>query len=108
MAERKRGKFAQKAKTMFDQEKLTGLADFLDDESEGSSRKSVTTENRTTVQSENHIDAKRQGKVREEFRLPEDLAETLRDYAYHNRRKKTAVVIEALSEFFRNKNFPSP
>ncbi len=53
MAERKRGKFAQKAKTMFDQGKLTGLADFLDAESEGSGRKLVTTENRKTVQMRN-------------------------------------------------------
>jgi hypothetical protein len=46
--------------------------------------------------------------VREEFRLPEDLADTLREYAHQQRLKKTAVVIEALQEFFRHRNFSLP
>ena len=46
--------------------------------------------------------------VREEFRLPGDLAETLREYAHQQRLKKTAVVIEALQEFFRHRHFPLP
>jgi len=46
--------------------------------------------------------------VREEFRLPEDLADTLREYAHQQRLKKTAVVIEALQEFFRHRNFTLP
>jgi len=64
------------------------------------SQESEYTENRKTDRSGRT--------VREEFRLPADLAETLREYAHQQRLKKTAVVIEALQEFFRHRNFPLP
>jgi hypothetical protein len=44
-------------------------------------------------------------KKREEFQIPEPLAEKLRAYAYEHRTKKTAVVICALEEFFEQKGF---
>lgn len=64
------------------------------------SQESEYTENRKTDRSDSA--------VREEFRLPADLAETLREYAHQQRLKKTVVVIEALQEFFRHRHFPLP
>ncbi len=94
MAERHQGTFAGKARHLLDRERPASMADLMGEE------------NRETVYPEIRQSGRASGKVREEFRLPEDVAETLREYAHQQRMKKTAVVIEALREFFRHKQFP--
>ena len=88
----KKGKFADKAKEIIDPDKPKGLSDFLGEEE----RKSEDTDIRK------HESTAKRITVREEFRLPEDLAENLRTYAFHNRITKTAVVIEALNKFLES------
>jgi len=42
---------------------------------------------------------------REEFRFPGTLAERLRTYCFNTRTKKTAIVIEALDEYLKDKGY---
>src|SRR6266699_986598 len=93
MTEKDQGKFARKAQRILHRDQPMSLADLMSEEHEPGfpeSREAGYPENRKTDRSA----------VREEFRLPEDLADTLREYAHQQRLKKTAVVIEALQEFF--------
>ncbi len=94
----KKGKFADKAKGIIDNRKPKGLSDFLEEDKKNMVRKAVNTD-----LLENDITDKRKT-VREEFRLPEDLAENLRTYAFHHRTTKTTVVIEALNEFLKDRS----
>ena len=114
----KKGKFADRAKGIIGKPK--GLGDFLEEKKEDTISDSVNTENRKTVNTEKReedksnssnsvvTDIRKNGNtkkhktVREEFRLPENLAETLRIYAFNHRTTKTAVVIEALEKFFED------
>ncbi len=84
--ETKKGTFAEKGQSILNPQKPKGISDFLDENKDVSVRKTANTECRKAV--------------REEFRLPFELAERLRKYAYKNRSTKTATVIEALSKFF--------
>jgi hypothetical protein len=82
----KKGKFSDIGKTILKKdEKPKGISSFLsDDEQDTETRKKKP---------------KAQKKVREEFRLPADLAEKLRKRAFEERRSKVAIVIEALEEY---------
>ena len=96
MTEKDQGKFARKAQRILHRDQPMSLADLMSEEE----HEPGYPENRKTDRSGSA--------VREEFRLPEDLADTLREYAHQQRLKKTAVVIEALQEFFRHRNFSLP
>jgi hypothetical protein len=104
MTEKDQGKFARKAQRILHRDQPMSLADLMSEEEHEpgfpESREAGYPENRKTDRSGSA--------VREEFRLPEDLADTLREYAHQQRLKKTAVVIEALQEFFRHRNFSLP
>lgn len=78
------------------------------------SRNSESTENRKTdkpiirktVKSEKRIpDNIELPPKREEFKLPGELAERLRDYVFAVRSKKTHVVIEALDEYLKSRGY---
>ena len=88
------------------------LADLMGEEDQEigypETRETVYPGSQETEYTENRKPEKNDSAVREEFRLPADLAETLREYAHQQRLKKTAVVIEALQEFFHHRNFPLP
>jgi hypothetical protein len=104
MTEKDQGKFARKAQRILHRDQPMSLADLMSEEEHEpgfpESQEPGYPENRKTDRSGSA--------VREEFRLPEDLADTLREYAHQQRLKKTAVVIEALQEFFRHRNFSLP
>lgn len=97
MADKKR-KFANKAKTILGdpEKKPSGIGDFLEeddqaaDQGKEAARKAGDTDNRNSVQPKT---------AREEFRLPYELSERLRKYAFENRTTKTAAVVEALEKF---------
>lgn len=117
MKESKKGKFASKANNILSPGKVTGLADFLDDESESKSaneatRSDVETDIRTNVEADKRKDAKADaqpsdgfGIVRENFRLAEPLAERLRLYAFSKRTTKTETVTQALEEFLTRQGY---
>jgi hypothetical protein len=94
----KKIKFADKAKTILEKPKVSGVGDFLDNE-KLEIRETVNTEIQESGDTENRITVKE--KIREEFKLPFDLAEQLRAYAFENRITKTAVVISALEKFLQ-------
>lgn len=97
----KKSKFASKAKSILDKGKPSGIGDFLEEGTkEKGVRKSVNTQNSKTVGPEKRTSPP--VTVREEFRIPFDLAEKLRKHAFENRTTKTATVIEALERFLRD------
>jgi len=98
----KKSKFADKAKTILEKPKPSGVGDFMEESPEPVKpdvRKSVNTENSKPVEPEIRIEEPKT--VREEFRLPFDLAEKLRKHAFETRATKTAIVVEALENFFK-------
>jgi hypothetical protein len=98
----KKSKFASKAKAILDTGKPSGIGDFLEEGAkEKAVRKPVNTEKSKAVSTENHTENPKT--VREEFRLPFDLAEALRKHAFDNRTTKTKTVIKALEEYFIKK-----
>lgn len=97
----KKLKFADKAKTILETPKPSGVGDFLESE-EGDVRKTVNTEIQEAVNTENRTNTSKT--VREEFRLPFELAEKLRAHAFENRSTKTAIVVDALERFFQNQS----
>jgi hypothetical protein len=116
MKESKKGKFSSKANNILSPNKVTGLADFLDEPESKSVnepiRSDVKTDIRIGVQTDNHRDGKTDiqssdalGIVRENFRLAEPLAERLRQYAFDKRTTKTDVVSQALEEFFTRNGY---
>jgi hypothetical protein len=95
----KKNKFASKAKSILDTGKPIGIGDFLEEGAkEKDVRKPVNTEKSKAVETETRID--NPATVREEFRLPFDLAEKLRKHAFEARTTKTKTVIKALEEYF--------
>src|SRR2546428_1157733 len=112
MTEKDQGKFARKAQRILHRDQPMSLAELMSEEQHETgypaTRESGYQENQESGFPENRKTDKSGGAVREEFRLPEDLADTLREYAHLQRLKKTAVVIEALQEFFRHRNFTLP
>ena len=104
MTEKDQGKFARSAQRILHRDQPMSLADLMGEEDHEHGYTEIQepeyTENRETDRSGSA--------VREEFRLPGDLAETLREYAHQQRLKKTTVVIEALQEFFRQRHFSLP
>jgi len=112
MTDKDQGKFARRAQRILHRDQPMSLADLMGEEDHDhgypETHKSVHPESRESEYTENRKTDRSGSTVREEFRLPADLAETLREYAHQQRLKKTAVVIEALQEFFRHRNFPLP
>jgi hypothetical protein len=112
MTGKDQGKFARKAQRILHRDQPMSLADLMSEEEhepgfpEG--REPGYPESQEPGYPENRKTDRSGSAVREEFRLPEDLADTLREYAHQQRLKKTAVVIEALQEFFRHRNFSLP
>lgn len=94
MATTKNNQFAAKAGGILNGKRPASMTELM----EGQSRDSVSPENRKTVKPILR-------KKREEFQIPDTLAELLRAYAYEHRIKKTAVVISALEEFFAHRKF---
>jgi hypothetical protein len=101
MTEKDQGKFARRAQRILHRELPSSLADLMGKETQEPGNPAF----RISGNPETRLSGQSGSTVREEFRLPEDLAETLREYAHQQRMKKTAVVIEALQEFFRQRNF---
>ena len=108
MAETRPKKFTDKARQKLSGAQSISIADLLGNGGD------VSTSIQRDVQEYKRIDVQTSkgtepadALIRENFRLPHQLAETLREYAHQNRTKKTAVVIEALTEFFENRNFSS-
>jgi hypothetical protein len=112
MTEKDQGKFARKAQRILHRDQPMSLADLMSEEEHESgfpeSREAGYPESQEPGYPDTRIPDRSGSAVREEFRLPEDLADTLREYAHQQRLKKTAVVIEALQEFFRHRNFSLP
>jgi hypothetical protein len=112
MTEKDQGKFTRKAQRILHRDQPMSLADLMREEEHEpafpESREAGYPENQESGYPENRKTDRSGSAVREEFRLPEDLADTLREYAHQQRLKKTAVVIEALQEFFRHRNFSLP
>jgi hypothetical protein len=112
MTEKDQGKFARRAQRILHRDQPMSLADLMGEENHASgypeTRESVYQENREAVYTESRKTDRGGSTVREEFRLPGDLAETLREYAHQQRLKKTTVVIEALQEFFHQRHFSLP
>lgn len=94
----KKDKFSNKAKAILETPKPSGIGDFLDEEKRDV-RNSVNTDNGNSVNTEIRTDTIKT--TREEFRLPIDLADKLRKYAFETRMTKTAVVVEALEKFLK-------
>ena len=101
MTNSKRGKFSNKAKAILEPEPPHGLSDFLGEEE--SNRNTGNADTRNPVYTERHTSKPPLKTIREEFRFPEEVAETLRTYAFQKRTTKTAVVLAALEEFFKRK-----
>jgi hypothetical protein len=112
MTEKDQGKFARKAQRILHRDQPMSLADLMSEEEHEpgfpESREAGYPESQEPGYPDTRIPDRSGSAVREEFRLPEDLADTLREYAHQQRLKKTAVVIEALQEFFRHRNFSLP
>jgi len=112
MTEKDQGKFARKAQRILHRDQPMSLAELMSEEEHeiGNPETRIPgfPENQESGYPEDRKTDRNGSAVREEFRLPEDLADTLREYAHQQRLKKTAVVIEALQEFFRHRNFTLP
>jgi len=112
MTEKDQGKFARKAQRILHRDQPMSLAELMSEEEHEIGNPGTGISGFPENQESGYPDTRkidRNGSsVREEFRLPEDLADTLREYAHQQRLKKTAVVIEALQEFFRHRNFTLP
>ena len=112
MTEKDQGKFARKAQRILHRDQPISLAELMSEEEHETgypeTREPGFPANQESGFPENRKTDRSGSAVREEFRLPEDLADTLREYAHLQRLKKTAVVIEALQEFFRHRNFTLP
>src|SRR4030095_8012637 len=112
MTKKDQGKFARKAQLILHRDQPMSLADLMSEEEHESgfpeSREAGYPESQEPGYPDTRIPDRSGSAVREEFRLPEDLADTLREYAHQQRLKKTAVVIEALQEFFLHRNFTLP
>jgi hypothetical protein len=112
MTEKDQGKFARKAQRILHRDQPMSLAELMSKEEHEIGnpdfRISVFPGNQKSGNTETRKSDRNGSSVREEFRLPEDLADTLREYAHQQRLKKTAVVIEALQEFFLHRNFTLP
>lgn len=112
MTEKDQGKFARKAQRILHRDQPMSLADLMSEEEHEpgypESREAGYPESQEPGYPDTRKTDRSGSAVREEFRLPEDLADTLREYAHQQRLKKTAVVIDALQEFFRHRNFSLP
>ena len=112
MTEKDQGKFARRAQRILHRDQPMSLADLMGEEDHESgypdTREPVYQEIHEPGDTENRKTERSGSAVREEFRLPADLANMLREYAHQQRLKKTAVVIEALHEFFRHRHIPLP
>ena len=111
MTEKNQGKFASKAQRILHRDQPLSLAELMSEERKPGfpeTRESGYPESQEPGYPDTRKTDRSGSAVREEFRLPEDLADMLREYAHQQRLKKTTVVIEALQEFFRHRNFSLP
>ena len=93
--------FTAKARGIVGGVRPRSLGDFLDDDKQNDVRKAGDTESRTD-------DVRKAGDRktgREEFRFNTDLTERLRRCAFETRRKKTAIVQEALNLYLKAQGF---
>ena len=93
--------FTAKARGIVGGVRPRSLGDFLDDDKQNYVRKAGDTESRTD-------DVRKAGDRktgREEFRFNTDLTERLRRCAFETRRKKTAIVQEALNLYLKAQGF---
>ncbi len=106
--------FIAKARGIVGGVRPRSLGDFLDDDKQDDVRKAVETESRTddvrkAVETESRTDDVRKAEDRktgrEEFRFNTDLTERLRRCAFETRRKKTAIVQEALNLYLKAQGF---
>ena len=107
----KKGRFAEKGKSILKTEtadKPKDIAGFLEEDKDNagetappeSVHKYTNTQIRKSVFTETRTKEKTKNTVREDFRLPYELAERLRTYAFKNRITKTTAVIRALESYF--------
>ena len=112
MTEKDQGKFARKAQRILHRDQPMSLAELMSEEEHEIGNPEIRVSGFPGNQESGNPEIRKTDRngssVREEFRLPEDLADTLREYAHQQRLKKTAVVIEALQEFFLHRNFTLP
>ncbi len=119
--------FTAKARGIVGNVRPRSLGDFLDDDKQDDVRKAVETESRTddvrkavetesrtddvrkAVETESRTDDVRKAEDRktgrEEFRFDANLIERLRRCAFETRRKKTAIVQEALDRYLKAQGF---
>ena len=109
MAETKPKRFTDKARQKLSGSQPASISDLLGDDGDASvpAQENVQTYKRTDVDTPERTEPV-DTLVRENFRLPQHVAEALREYAHQNRTKKTAVVIQALTEFFQKRGFHYP
>ena len=93
--------FIAKARGIVGGVRPRSLGDFLDDDKQDDVRKAVETESRT----DDVRKAEDRKTGREEFRFNTDLTERLRRCAFETRRKKTAIVQEALNLYLKAQGF---
>jgi len=121
MATKKLGAFTGKAKQLLNTGRAESLADLLDvshntvsqntekpeslEDDIPVNRYSDITRTRKAEKPENQEDGSSEDRIREEVRLPIDLAEALRLYAFQQRMKKTTVMTQALREFLQRRGF---
>lgn len=97
--------FAAKARGMVGDHRPRSLEDFLEEEHQTDVRKPVNTDNQPAVLSTDAAGAGAKTTGREEFRFELHLIERLRRCAYETRRKKTAIVQEALDHYLKGQGF---
>ena len=93
--------FIAKARGIVGGVRPRSLGDFLDDDKQDDVRKAVETESRT----DDVRKAEDRKTGREEFRFDTNLIERLRRCAFETRRKKTAIVQEALDRYLKAQGF---
>jgi hypothetical protein len=93
--------FIAKARGIVGGVRPRSLGDFLDDDKQDDVRKAVETESRT----DDVRKAEDRKTGREEFRFDANLIERLRRCAFETRRKKTAIVQEALDHYLKVQGF---
>ena len=93
--------FTAKARGIVGGIRPRSLGDFLDDDKQNDVRKAGDTESRT----DDVRKVKDRKTGREEFRFDTNLTERLRRCAFETRRKKTAIVQEALNLYLKAQGF---
>ncbi len=107
----KKGKFSEKAQRITEP-KPHSITDFLENPAGTETRKAVNTKirkpvktgRRKPVNTDYRKTDRAEATKREELKMPLELAEWLREYAFMERTTKTAVIVEALNRFRKTVN----